>query len=131
MGLVRRLRRRLIARHPPGFDKHVLAVGRSFEAAPAESSTWAALARTIAKLLSDAVQLLLADVAGLEAPSQLLSLALPKLAHLVRLPWSGLEGRRNCQRLHIGLSLAYSQTSYEDHAQADAPYHGNDQQYDK
>ncbi len=106
--LVRRLGGRFFVRLPAGLDFPVLAAFMVSEFAPAEPSAAAAiLSRAIAKLLPDAVQLLLADIAGLDATSKLFSLALslPKLANLVSLRWRGLKGRWDRQSLYIGLSL--------------------------
>ena len=102
------------------------------EAAPAKPvSTGAALPRALAKLLSNLVQLFLTDVAGLDAPSQLFSLALSELANLSRLLRRGLKRCWDRQDLYIGLSLTYTQTHYKGHAQTDAPNRENSQQYDK
>ena len=69
----------------------VLTVGMVSEAVPAEPSTaGAALPRALAKLPSKAVQVFLADIAGLDASPQVLSLSLPKLRDLIRLRWRGL-----------------------------------------
>ena len=110
----------------PGIDSPILAVRGSSEAASAETSTGADLARALAKLLSDAVQLFLADLAGLDAPSQLFSLALPKLANLIRWLRMGLYGYRHGQRFIIGLGPSHTQTCDEGQAQADSPDRGND-----
>ncbi len=94
-------------RLPAGLDFSVLAALMVSEFAPAElPAAAAALARAFAELLSDAVQLLLADIARLDAMSKLFPLALSKLADLIRLPWRGLNGRWDRESLHIGLGLA-------------------------